>query len=221
MISRIASAILNDVQGGLSNITNTINMSLDQLEDEVVETRLQVIKEYQLKNIVPRNDLLLSINCIDVDCKSLDKCPCGTQLTEGLVHFEIPQIINDFEGDAIEFIGSVNREVQFKVYTSIAFQFHKYVRRGKDKPYVYIEPTPNANNMYDGWIFNAPFIKKISIIGLFKDPRQLEQYDCCRDDSEQNNFTSIDLEVKRRLTETKIKYYRQLYQVSTNTQTPK
>jgi len=39
---------------------------------------------------------------------------------------------------------------------------------------VYIDTTPNANGMYDGFIFNAPLLKSISIIAIFKDPRQLE-----------------------------------------------
>jgi hypothetical protein len=50
---------------------------------------------------------------------------------------------------------------------------HKFLRRGAEKPYVYIDTTPNENNMYDCWIFNAPLLKKISVIGIFKDPRQL------------------------------------------------
>ena len=33
-----------------------------------------IIKEYALKGILPRNDLMLSINCIPVDCKDLQAC---------------------------------------------------------------------------------------------------------------------------------------------------
>ena len=39
--------------------------------------------------------------------------------------------------------------------------------------------TPNANNMYDGYIFNAPMIQMLSIVGMFKDPRQAAEYNCC------------------------------------------
>ena len=153
----------------------------------------------------------MSINCIDIDCKSLDKCPCGTQLMPPQLHFEIPQLVNDFGGEAVEFIGSIDRSQQFKVYTSTAFQYHRYMRRGGSKPFVYIEPTPNENNMYDAWIFNAPFTKKISVIAIFKDPRQLTQYDCCAGD-EIDNYSFISTEIKKRLTEKKLRYYRQFYQ---------
>lgn len=48
IVSKIASAIYNDVQGGLQGYESTVNMSLEQLEDEVVEERLSVIKKYSL-----------------------------------------------------------------------------------------------------------------------------------------------------------------------------
>ena len=150
MVSKLASAIYNDVMTGLAGITSAPAMSLQQLEDDIVDERLQIIKEYSLKNLIPRNDLLMSINCIQLDCKSLDKCSCGTSsYTQPQLHFEIPQLVNDFAEEAVEFIGSVDKKIQFKVYTSPAFQYHKYLRRGGNKPFVYIEPTPNENNMYD------------------------------------------------------------------------
>ena len=45
-INEIASAIYNDVMSGLVNITSDPNISLEQLEDEVVEERQSVIKEW-------------------------------------------------------------------------------------------------------------------------------------------------------------------------------
>lgn len=149
MIDKLASAIYNDIVSGLAGITSNPTISMEQLKDDIIDERLQIIKEYSLKNLVPRNDLLMSVNCIDVDCKSMDKCPCGTDITPPIAHFELPQTVNDFAEEAIEFVGSINRLNQFKVYMSTAFQYNKYMRRGSEKPYVYIEPTPNSNNMYD------------------------------------------------------------------------
>ena len=40
IVSKLASACFNDIQGGLAGYEATVNMSLDQLEDEVVEERL-------------------------------------------------------------------------------------------------------------------------------------------------------------------------------------
>lgn len=74
--------------------------------------------------------------------------------------------------------------------------------------------------MYDCWVYNAPFLKSISVIGIFKDPRQLINYGCCSLDI--NNMTFIDAEIKKRLTEKKLRYYRQLAApLLSNDQTPK
>ncbi len=221
IVHKIASAVFNDVVGGLGGFTSTPAMSISQLEDEVVGERLSVIKEYSLKNLLPRKDLLDSINCIQVDCMSLDKCCLSTNIySRPVAHFEIPQLLNDFGEEAIEYIGSTDKMIPFKAYTSKSFKYHKYKFRGKDKPYVYIETTPNANNLYDAWIFNAPLLKQLTVIGIFKDPRQVENYGCCSEDSE--NITFISREVQKRLTQTKLYYYRQLVaQATPNTQNPK
>ena len=207
-IHKIASAIYNDLQSGLAGYVATPTLSIEQLEDEVVEERLFVIKQYSLKNILPIKDLLMSLNCIPVDCKSLDKC-CEDSFSPPIAHFEIPQTVNDFGEEAIFYIGATDKSLKFKVYTNPSLlKQHKYKKRGKDKPYVYIDTTPNENNMYDGWIFNAPMLEVISVVGIFKDPRQIEDYACCLQDLDNYNF--IDTEVKKRLTEKKLRYYRQL-----------
>ena len=130
MIEKLASAIYNDVMSGLAGMSSTPTMSLQQLEDDCVDERLQIIKEYSAKNILPRKDLLMSINCVEVDCLALDKCPACSSSNSSKVpelHFQIPQVINDFADDAIEYIGSVDKWDQYKVYTdSTSFQYHKY-----------------------------------------------------------------------------------------------
>jgi len=137
-----------------------------------------------------------------------------------MAHFEIPQIVNDFGEDAIEFIGSTNKEVQFKVYTSKTFKYHKYKTRRANKPYVYIDTTPNENNMYDCYLFNAPMLEYVTVIAIFKDPRQVAKYSCCGF-TEADNMTWIASEVKQNLIQKKLKYYRQLYpQPQPNNQVP-
>lgn len=218
-VEKLASAIYNDIVSGLAGITSTPAISIDQLQDDIVDTRLQIIKEYSLKNILPRKDLLYSIDCVDLDCESLDKCVCGTNYSPAKLHFEIPQLVNDFGDSAIEYIGSTDKMVPFKVYTNTSFKYHNQKIRGKNKPYIYIQTTPNENNMYDGWVFNTNLLKRLSIIGIFKDLRQLDNYGCCQE--ELNNMNFIDQEIKKRLTELKIRYYRQLLaQPHPNNQVP-
>ena len=64
---KLASAIYNDIVSGLRGYTTTSTISLEQLEDDIVDERLQIIKEYSMKGLIPKRVLLLSINCINED----------------------------------------------------------------------------------------------------------------------------------------------------------
>ena len=79
-IEKLASAIRNDVVSGLRGYHNNLSMSMEQLGQDIVDERLLILKEYQLKGILPTKDLYISINCIPVDCKSINKCSCGGNL---------------------------------------------------------------------------------------------------------------------------------------------
>lgn len=219
--SKLASAVYNDIVAGLRGYSSNPTMSLEQLEDDIVDERLQIIKEYALKGLIPRRELMSSINCISIDCQDIEKCSCGNSIDNGTptLHFEVPQLLTEFE-DCIEYIGSIDKQNPFVWYTSLmGMKYHKYRKRGKNKPYVYIDTTPNENNMNDCWVFNAPMLKKISVVGIFKDPRQLCE---CGEDSMSDNMSFLDAEIKRRVTEKKLKYYRQLLPpVMPNNQVPR
>lgn len=162
---------------------------------------------------MPLKDLYLSINCIEVDCKDIERCKCsstddGCENTP-MAHFEIPQVLNDYGSKAIDYIGATDRQLPFTIYTSISnVRNHKYRKRAKRKPYVWIDTTPNENGMYDCFVWGAPLLSMVSVTAVFKDPRQLEQYSCCTD-MQDDNASFINDEIKRRLVEQKIRYYRQ------------
>lgn len=54
-------------------------------------------------------------------------------------------------------------------------------------------------------------MKHLSIIAIFKDPRQLMKYPCCQTEDMENR-TFIASEIKKRLTEKYIRYYRMISQ---------
>ena len=220
-LSKIASAIINDVVAGTSGMNASPTMSYEQIEDEVIEMRHTVIKDWYLKGLLKKEDMQLAINCVSVDCADPSKC-CNTSSGKSQLHFEIPRLLDDLGEDAITYIGSTDRSTSYDVYFNRdALNMHKYKRRGGDKPYVYIEKTPNANGKYDGWIYNLPFVKRITVIGVFADPRSLEEYNCCNS-TEFLDLGAISNEVKNRLTKLKLQYYRQnLTQPQPNNLTPR
>ena len=214
-IDKLASQIKNDVLSGLKGYHQNLGLNIEQLKDEVVNTRLLLIKEQYLKGVLPIKDLLIAINCVDVDCESLERCKCKESTDDTLVaHFQIPQLIHDFGKQAIEYIGSTDRKNQFQVVTSLSeLETRKYRKRGKNKPYVWIDYAPNSNGMLDCFLFNAPFLEQVSIVGVFKDPRQLNQYNCCNTDDLNGpdvNPSFIDQLIKDKLTKEKLYYYRQM-----------
>ena len=208
-IQKLASAIHNDIVGGLRGYHTNLSLSEEQLEQDIIDERMQVIKEYSLKGILPYKDLYLSINCIPVDCKCIENCSCSELVDETPVaHFEIPQLLNDYGNQSVSYIGSTDKQYPFLFYTSaMQLKNHKYRKRGKNKPYVWIDTTPNEKGLYDCYVFNAPLLKSVSIIAIFKDPRQLGLFKCCQENRDYN-ITFIDNEVKKRLVEKKIRYYR-------------
>lgn len=220
-ISKIASAAYNSIISGLAGYEATANISLQQLEDEICEQRLATLYKYYLKNALPLEDLYASLNCIQVDCDYIGKC-CHVENIgqEKVAHFEIPPIAMSLKDKAIKWIGSVDRQIKFKVFLSEAFRFNKFNSRQKNRPYVYIDPVINANGMMDGYIFNAPLLERLSITAIFRDDRQLEEFDCCQNPME-NVLTVIDAEVKDAVIKKYISYYRQLYpQPQPNNQVP-
>lgn len=214
-VNQITSAIINDLfSGNLVSISNRAMISQDQLADEVIETRGAVIKDWYLKNLLNLSDMMIAINCVEVDCKDQNKCSCISSLANAKMakHFEIPQLMPGLGADALAFVGSTDRSHSFKVYynlEAIKYQqyYQKYKKRPSNKPFVYIEKTPNENGMYDCWIFDAPFVQYIAVIGIFKDPRQLEKYNCC-DNIDYLEMGAISNEIKNRILQKKIQLYR-------------
>ncbi|MBQ0113244.1 MAG: hypothetical protein KBT03_08965 [Bacteroidales bacterium] len=221
-IEAIASAIYNNVVTGLAGINSNPKISIEQLKDEVVAERNQIIREFLANGFVSLEELFLAINCIEVSCDYMSKC-CELPIGAKALHFEIPPIVNIKGANTVKFVGSIDREIKFNVYTDEAYRYHKYKKRGADSPYVYIDTAINSNGNMDGYIFNLPFTKYISIIALFQDPRRLAEWDCCANDGDTLTECGVlSDEIMKRITEKYIRWYRQLATpVLPNTQQPK
>lgn len=221
-IEAIASAVYNNTVTGLAGITSNPKISVEQLQDEVVAERNQIMREFLLKGILNLDELFLAINCIEVDCDYMSKC-CNLQVGEKALHFEIPPIIYINGIDTIRFVGSIDRHTRYNIYTDETYRFHKYRKNKPGSPYVYIDTAINSNGNMDGYIFNVPFVKYISVIALFLDPRKLLEWDCCSENPEVYLDCGIlSDEIIRRLTEKYIRWYRSFEtSITPNTQQPK
>ena len=213
-VNDISSAIINDLfSGNFIKAEDRSLLSIDQLEDEVIEERASVIKEMFLKGILNKKDVLYALNCVSVDCKDQNKCTCkNLGIVKTAKHFEIPVLMPGLGSEAIAYIGSTDRTHSYKIFynrESLDYYkyFQKYSRVKKNRPYVYIELTPNENGMFDGWIFNAPMVQNIAVIGVFQNPRQLEKYNCCSS-GDYMEMGMLSGEIKTRILNKKIRLYR-------------
>lgn len=148
-INEIASAVYNDLFGGsMIPPSNRSLISLEQLEDEVIEIRKSIIKEFYNRNLLSLHDISYTINCLEIDCEDMNRCPCKALPEKIAQHFEIPKLVDGLGSASIIFIGSVDRTESYRVYSSLASaNYQRYKRRNPDDPYVYIEKSPNKNGM--------------------------------------------------------------------------
>lgn len=95
---------------------------------------------------------MMAINCVEVDCKDQNRCTCMNIPNAKMAkHFEIPKLMNGLGLAGISYIGSTDRSNSFRIYNNMqSLKYQAYKRGRKKSPYVYIETTPNENNMYDG-----------------------------------------------------------------------
>ena len=132
-IEKLASQIRNDVVSGLRGYHQNLSMNMEQLQDEIVDCRLNILQQYFLKGIFPIKDLLIAINCIDVDCASLERCKCR-EINEDdtlVAHFQIPQVVSFYGKQAFDYIGSTDRRNKFQIITSLSeLENKKYRKRG-------------------------------------------------------------------------------------------
>ena len=214
-IEKLASAVYNNIVSGLAGYNSNPSISMEQLEDAVIDERLLLVKEYFLKGLLNIKDLYISINCIPIDCDtSLERCTkcLGYSIDDEtkVAHFEIPQLITDLGDLAISYIGSADRMNPFIIYTSsTALKYRSYRKRKQNKPYVWVDTTPNENGMYDCFLFNAPFVTEVSVVGAFKDLRDLCNYECMKNQEDQKSF--LDADIVDRLSKKMLAYYRQYY----------
>lgn len=217
--SRLASACINNIRSGLAGYKHNPSLDRLQVEDELIWTRQKLIKTYLIKGNLDIKEILNSIRCINVDCLPIERCPCGLDpCGDELPHFEIPQVFTDLSvGSSVYYIGPTDMSDPFLWFTNVTtMKYSIYSRRGQKKARVFIDTTPNKNNMFDCFIFNAPLVKQVTVQAVFKDPRQMYEFGCCDDTFETDDLTTnmsfLDRECMDYIINKYIVYYRQMQQ---------
>lgn len=209
----MASAIKNHVTDGLNGVSST-SFSIEQLQDEIILTTSAVIVKLTSQGLLDINKLTQRIDGIRIECKDLS-ANCSVESAIRAPHFLIPNV-NRASNEPIQFLGTIDGELSFKVYYDRDYRYHKYRLATSKRPFAWISTTPDSDGMHDVFLFNMGKyneLKFISIDALFDNPYDLlktpyyDQFTA----SEFYAPSYVQKEVIDSLTQQYVNYYRQLH----------
>ena len=208
----LADAIINNVSSGLKGAIGNFSYSREQVEKEVGVERNAIIKEYSVKNIIPKKDLVQTIRCIPVVCDDISKCCDGMESGVKVRQFKLPRLSTVFKDTPIDFIGTIDRKKDYKVYFDKSYLNHQFRRYTSKKPYVWIDMGSNdENGDVTAYLFNANLQEYMSVTAVFEDPYHVIECDCL--DPEDKEFPApqfIQRDIIVRISERYVRYHKQL-----------
>lgn len=212
-LAEMASAVRNHVVDGLNGVSAT-SFSIEQLQDEIIQTTAAVIIKLTTQGLLDINKLTQRIDGIRIECKDLS-ANCSVTSAIEAPHFLIPNV-NRASQEPIQFLGTIDGDLSFKIYYDRDYRYHKYRLATSRKPFAWVSTTPDADGMHDVFLFNMGRyneLKFISMDALFDNPYDLLKTPYF------DQFTSAEFyapsyvqkEVIDTLTQQYVNYYRQLH----------
>ena len=177
ILKEVASIIKNDITAGLKGVGN-FSFSLEQLEKEIVIRKNALIKKYSSSGMLPHEDLVQNIDVPILSCKDMsDNCEIKSGVKA--LHFEVPRFASVFDKKYTTYVGSIDKMRPFKVFYDQSFLRQRFSPVAKNKPYVWFDiGTLNEDDTINGYVFNVPRLKYISVKGIFEDPYQVLSCNC-------------------------------------------
>jgi hypothetical protein len=212
-LDMIASAIQNNVLGGLKGVTN-FSYSIEQLRDEVGVMRNAVLRELSMKGLLRPDsvpELAQRINCVPVRCRDISDCCsevadyyAATAEKATVYHAQLPALAYLAGISPILYLGKKGMQRPFKVWYDQSWAYNQYEPATSRRPFVWVEGQ-------NAWFFNQrEGLEEISIRAVFEDVSAVERYDCC-EKLDQAPFPAPDYIIQliiHKLSEQYLRYYR-------------
>lgn len=220
-LSQMASAIRNNIMDGLDG-AGTLTFSIEQLQDEIIQTTASVIVTLAAQGLLDVSTLSQRVDGIRVECKDISS-NCAVKSEIAAPTFSIPNI-NRMVANPISYLGSVDGELNIKVYFDRDYRYHKYRLATSKAPFAWVSTTADEFGMYEVILFNMSkydHIKFVSVEAVFDNPYDLQKTDYYAQflSSEFYAPLYIQKQVMDTLTQQWVNYYRQLHmQPKPNTQ---
>lgn len=203
-INQVASQILNDAVSGLKGLVANVNISIEQIEDEIITTRNLLLKQQFLNGTVNLQNHYVNINCIPLKCEDISDC-CDEYSFHNGKMFTIPRPIDLH--NSVSYIGTIDKRQSYKIYVDESYTYHQYNKLIKNKPYVWLNLASFNEGLIKGYVFNS-LVKKISISYVPEDFRNI--YKCSNVECNENLLISSSIveEIKQYLLNKYVKLYR-------------
>ena len=186
-LDEMTSAIRSNIGAGLKDVGNFV-YSLEQIKDEISNTRSLIIMQESLKGTLNRSYFAQKIT-------NLDELTVGIFPEEGLIESnspvliaKIPKLAMTKDNSSILYLGPKDMSLNIKTYYSYDdVKMHQYNRTIKNRPFALIDNVHNADGDIPVYIANTgpSSFKYITIRAIIDDPVKLLQKDGYYVDSEE------------------------------------
>ncbi len=223
-LQEIASAIRNNVGGGLREVYNHA-YSIPQIEDEISNTRNLIIMETVAQGgIINLEYFMQRVDNLEL---ALVRFPYGgySNSPDRVPHVKIPRLISTNDNSALTYFGPPDFSLDFTKYYDSTFNTHEYSRVVGKRPYIFVDLATDENAKHDVYIFNSEGnnLREVSIRGMFSDPNSLNEGEgIFAEDAEFAAPLEVQEMIIDRLTAKYVEYYRKMnqgYQPNTQTDT--
>lgn len=219
-LTQIASAIYNNVMSGLRSTTN-IAFSIEQLEQEVVNTTPSLILQLSGKMKFNPEEFAQTTNVLQLDTETLPARAFNNQYI-AVAHTRLPRISPTFGNRSVIYAGPADMSLNMTKYFDDSYTIHDYSFVTSQRPYVFFDMSVTKDGEIDAYFFNIGTLEKVIVKAVFEDPlaiyggsllaAELVEYPA------PNSLVEMIIDT---LTNKYIEYYRKLnqgYQPNTQTQ---
>lgn len=173
-LNEILYDTLGTVQGG-ARISDDLNISIEQLAFVANNNRAYLLRQDANKGRSLSDNIIQVLGCVDVKQIDVSECPCSvpTDCTIMRTKTQIPKPIELYQKDLITRVSGVDMR-------GIGFSIISYSRASVAGTSKWTKNSTKAflHNRYI-YLINPPNINKVSISGVFEDPRDAARFSNC------------------------------------------
>lgn len=212
--NEMSSTIENNVSDALSGAILNRAISTEQIEGEMDLLREKLAFEQIKSGRIDTKYFMQSLPPQALICRDLVR-ECGAVKSgESVPSIRIPKLMALQNNSQLEYVGIANKQKRFTIYYDIDdISNHKFRFKTAHSPFVWVDLTPDNDDMVALYFFNMGqygTLKYVDVRGAFAKPTTIGLLDPMSEFKEYPAPGYIQSMIITNLTETYLRYYRQL-----------